>query len=698
MRKIGTAARRALRGNRGSGIVLVLVCMLCVSILGVTALYLSYTGLLLKVTERRSKADFYDATTAMDEIRAGVQTAASDSIAGAYKSALINYSNPAFTGGSDMSAGFQREFRNELYGWKDEAGDALFITSGGTYRYSTDVLKSFVSDSNTAVSVRDGKAAQVVYDTGKKTVLLKNVDVVYTNPRTHYTTEVSADISVGMPDFSYVVSQYSISGLPEFAVIAKDTLLQDYNNTQLVVDGSAYASRVLLKNEGSSLDIKRGTVVCAGLLSVNNAGPGSTPRLTVEDGASLWTNRIEVGASSSAVLDGRTYVKDDLELAGAASKASLGGSFYGFGNSLTAADQSSAILVNGRNTTLDLSGLSRLMLAGRSFVSNYKNAADSVVDVPMGESVSVRGNQEAYLAPAASLDGVSGNPWIFSGTAPAVTLKSGTSPWSGKTLADYGASLKPVYTKYPGTQQTVAYYFLQFDTAEHTNQYFKDYFSNNSGEISSYLDAYTSLSSVSGLTQSAGYTVEKNADGTYALGSYVTADSLVNSAAQMQSTFTQLTTTLFDRVSVSTNPYDYFVRADEIDAKLLPSSQSVFEFSDSAGAVVGLIVRGDYMIDGTSPEALRVVIATGSVIVKKEFHGLIIAGSNINMQNSVFAKAEEVTSAFSSACTVNGESLALSSFLRAGVADNTESGGSGTGSALSWNLDKLVSYQNWNKS
>jgi hypothetical protein len=69
MRKRLQAAYKALRGNSGSGIVLVLVCMLCVSMLGIMILYLSYTGMLLKMTQRQAQNDFYTATTAMDEVR-----------------------------------------------------------------------------------------------------------------------------------------------------------------------------------------------------------------------------------------------------------------------------------------------------------------------------------------------------------------------------------------------------------------------------------------------------------------------------------------------------------------------------------------------------------------------------------------------------------------------------------------------------
>ena len=48
----------SLRNNRGSGVVLVLVCMLFVSILGTTLLYMSYTGFRMKVAERQGKQTF----------------------------------------------------------------------------------------------------------------------------------------------------------------------------------------------------------------------------------------------------------------------------------------------------------------------------------------------------------------------------------------------------------------------------------------------------------------------------------------------------------------------------------------------------------------------------------------------------------------------------------------------------------------
>lgn len=134
-------------------------------------------------------------------------------------------------------------------------------------------------------------------------------------------------------------------------------------------------------------------------------------------GAALWANRIKIG-SSSALFRGTTYVQDDLDLSGSQTAATLAGSYYGFGNSLTDSTKSSAILVNGAETMLDMSGLTRLMLAGHSFITN-PSSSGTTTDVLMGESVSVRGNQRAYLVPTDYLDGAGSNPLIFDGASPA---------------------------------------------------------------------------------------------------------------------------------------------------------------------------------------------------------------------------------------------------------------------------------------
>ena len=67
-------------------------------------------------------------------------------------------------------------------------------------------------------------------------------------------------------------------------------------------------------------------------------------------------------------------------------------------------DDASAILVNGDNATIDLSGLKNLSLLGRSYIGTRYNknnmALRNKVNIPMSESISLKGNQVAYLVPS----------------------------------------------------------------------------------------------------------------------------------------------------------------------------------------------------------------------------------------------------------------------------------------------------------
>lgn len=696
MRKRLKNVRSVLRGNSGSGIVLVLVCMLCVSILGVMVMYLSYTGLLLKVTERQSKANFYDASTAMDEIRAGVQKAASDSIAVAYKEMLVHYSDAAYS--SNMTARFQEAFREQMKSWQTTVNSGTvnllsFANGANTGTYNADVLTSFVTSASATVTSTSNSSAS--YNAATNALVLKGVRVTYTDTK-NYTTSVTSDITIGMPDFTYVISSYSVSGLPSFALIAGNTLT-DGGIKAPTIDGSAYAGQITTSQTGiQPITLKNGTVISRGDISVNgtSVNDASPLRLVTENSVSLWAKRINVGANSAVNLAGSTYVLDDLDLAYRA-KATLSGSYYGFGNDEKDATKSSSILVNGTGTTLDMYGLSRLMLAGHSFVWDDKNLDLGTAEIMMGESVSVRGNQMAYLAPKSALtnngSAVTGNPLIYSSSDTLNVALKGDS----ELISKYGASLKTIHKNYPGANgQRIAYFFLQFDTPAHANAYFSDYFSSNSSRINDYINDYTTLTSATGTTQAAGYTIvsskDTNGKTTYSLGTVPSA-ALGTGAAQMQSTFGQLTRTLFASSSITddaTTPYTYFVDTTKINSAL-PSGRTEFT---TDGKTLGIICRGDYTIDGDIPDTVRVVIATGNVTVARDFSGLIIAGGNITLNASVSASSETST-AFGAAATINGTAYTLGDFLLHGATNTDSAGGSNSG----WNLDALITYRNWKK-
>ena len=62
-----------MQANRGSGLAIVMVAMVLLSLLATTLLNMTYVGYKVKTEDLQKKKDYYVVSTAMDEIRAGVQ-------------------------------------------------------------------------------------------------------------------------------------------------------------------------------------------------------------------------------------------------------------------------------------------------------------------------------------------------------------------------------------------------------------------------------------------------------------------------------------------------------------------------------------------------------------------------------------------------------------------------------------------------
>lgn len=668
--------RRFREDNRGSGIVVVLASMVCVALMGSSLLFLSYTGLRLKTTERQATRDFYSAETAVDEIRAGVQAIVSGAIATSYKYALETYSS-----GAHITERFETRFLEDLK-------RASLFTNSGT-KYDVSVLESFVSDPS-RITVEAASGGLVVHNAVEDTLILRDIQVTYTGTD-DYTTRIRTDLSISMPEFAYIMSATSISGLPQHALIAKEALQQNIGMTTIEIHGSAYAGTMLLGgNAGSRMTIEKGTLVCAGEAQVT--GSTANGRLTTEPSVKFWAGRIAVDGGSSAALGGETRVLDDLELAGSRASVVLSGSYYGFGDGTSddgrrsgQANRSSAILVNGLNAHLDVSGLNRLMLAGRGYISDslYAGAVSEGRTVGMLESVSVRSNQQMYLVDPAYLTGVTQNPAITAAGEPTATL----NPEGVALAAAHGFSLRHLQYFVPGGSQKITYYFMEFRDPVAANGYFESYFEKNRGQISSYLTTDSDLNASGSNTL--GYTI-RGREGNYTAGrpTGVTFD-----CTGMRSTFNQLKKTLIDSNTLSTaaDPYEYIV-----DTARVRAIHGAETFADETGAVIGLVTDGDYTIDGSRPD-LRMIIADGDVTVERSFRGLVICGGTIHIRNSVTMEADEheVMRTFNAVNTDDPADL-LRSYLANGAGDN--SGLADTGNTNAWNLNSLVACRNWTKN
>ena len=706
MKKLKKILRGFAGNNRGAGIVVVLVSMVCVALMGASILFMSYTAIRLKATERQASKDFYSVETAMDEIRAGVQSVASEAIASAYKYALENYST-----GLDVTSRFQAKFITDLKDSDLFRGD----TSTGE---RVAMLQSFVSNSSAQVSGSCG----VYYDDDKPNELvLEDITVTYT--ANGYTTTINTDIFINAPKFSYLTSSTRISGLPEHALIARKELKQTDNlKSEIVIFGSAYAGKMTLGGTSNSkLTISNVSLVCAG--DANISGKTAGGRLVTQpasDGSpfKFWAGRIVVNHDSSVNLTGETRVLNDLELAGSKAKAVLSGSYYGFGDGTVPpenandrdpsndnpADYSSAILVNGAKSTLDVSGLRRLMLAGRAFINNtlYPGAeTEGTGYTPQNletlESVSVRTNQQMYLIDPKYLSGISENPVIATSAEANLTTE-------GLALAEtYDFELKHLQLPATGvnTGQMVHYFLMDFDDDVKVSAYFEDYFRENSAQINSYLDAGSNLNS---LTISApGYAINgKNGD-----YSVIRADDADFGWDSLRATFDLLKTTLIDpNPDIDINnpdddkypydPYDYIVNDDMVNAVDGISEFMLDIDRDGELEVVAVVTDGDFTISSDDDyDDLLMVISSGNVTVNRNFTGLVISGGTIEIKGNVTLRSDPyfVPSAFTAK---NAEGKSVSEYLLHGT--DAVMGEDVQMNTDGWNMNSIVSYKNWIKN
>lgn len=186
-------------------------------------------------------------------------------------------------------------------------------------------------------------------------------------------------------------------------------------------------------------------------------------------------------------MNGNMYVADDLELAGRGSSVTLQGNYYGYNfqknygaqdpDSAKKAEFSSAMMVNGKSSHLDIKGLNYLLLAGRTFISRKLDASNE--DILMGESISARTNQLAYYVPLeyVSKDGRSLDQKKYA-------AYTGISESTLKGYLNSSRQVVPYY--FPGG----VYYYLNFNSEKSANDFFSEYYVNNQGKTAQYANIY----------------------------------------------------------------------------------------------------------------------------------------------------------------------------------------------------------------
>lgn len=577
MKKSSLKIRKLHKDNRGAGIATVLIVMGFLSLLVAGLLATSYMGYRVILSDRQSKDNFYTAESVLDDINVGLQGEISTALSEAYAHVMSNYS---FYGDSDTRTAklyelYTKKLNKLLQKDPDDASTAGI--------YSISKLRSYVSvellgdgdasrdnfGSYGAIVESDACPLTVVSGDG---IILKDLKITYVNSQ-GYVSMLSTDIHIALPDVNFGQSSAMLD-VYKYSIVADKGLMAGNRHTGRVItiSGDVYAADMTLGKQkitsagGSEYQLMNDVtvkfmpssfasnikIVSKGEIQVNGGKLVTEP---VSGGASetayvdLWGGDIVLDGSA-ADLNGNTYVANDIRLEKSknvtnGSTLKLAGTYMGFGyrdenaDSVVSADESSAIVVNGMNSSLDFSDLSSLSIGGHTYVSVsakktnvpgvsgeevwQEAGADeegaSVTEVLMGESVAVKSNQLVYMVPSEALgcvknaDGTVGesvfrsNPMkieqyqeILQNSSKYVLLdvnrgiKSLGKNASGQyhTLSEYMSptNYKPIVVTKQTNAGTLVYFYMQFVNQQAANRYFRDYYGVNEEQVDKYTRIY----------------------------------------------------------------------------------------------------------------------------------------------------------------------------------------------------------------
>lgn len=520
--------------NQGFSLFTVLIAVSFVGILGLLVLYIALSNFNMKITDLKGKDSFYTAERALEEIRTGLQEDVGNAMSKAYTQVLESYNVENRSQDSSMDRQRQSEFQDCFI---TELMRTLRVSKTEDNIYNMERLRGYVdlkydgSKESLIITNPAGSAPlmKAVKNVGKNTenngVLLKNLKVIYVDEKGRAAI-ICTDIRVLVPEVQFPTPS-TLPDLMNMIVVAdKGIVCEGTESTPTSINGSIYAgnlpSALAADSEtsikvipGASLNVESGDkVVCKGEISV-----GLNSTFTSAESVNLWVRGLNADSVQNVSLSGSTYFADDLTVTGKNNNVKISGNYYGYGSyesatsddcvakdqyeksGLTGAALSSAIVINGKNTTLDLSDTQKLMIAGRNYIASSKvkaNNRSNTNDVATGESLTVKGTQLAYLVPKEVL-GASGNPLTYDAYLAllngakdiSVNWDAAVEAWGSRTLRDIGVdSEKPVQTVF--YNDGFVYFYLNFTDAQKSADFMQMYYQNNP-TVKANMDKYLSF-------------------------------------------------------------------------------------------------------------------------------------------------------------------------------------------------------------
>lgn len=426
--------RKKIKGklnNSGSTLVVVLVMVAFMTVLGTVAVTSAMVGYKMKLVDKEVKRTFYSAEEVVDEIYAGLGMKTMNILQEAYMGVISSVTvTDTFEGDSYKRQVSNSEANRML---REKFTEDLIYALTQTKWASKDSVSSipgkdkFLDLINTEFIENPELAKAVSVDNisvDKTTVSGREVYTLrFKNCTVEYRTNNEADASDTQTYFSRVTFD-GVLDLDRYVNFSSDINngLREFEKFSLVgclgvdlsegaqVNSSAGIYAGVGSEAPSNNELTGGLVIKpSALLTVGgNSSLISKGRIFLESSAlkvtnsNLWcVDLITTGTGSNVDISGNAFVSDDTEINGDENKVAISGNYYGYskdGFSVADNTNSSAIIVNGNDTLLNLQGINTLMLAGRAYI-DYSSVGSSENDYLTGQSLALKGNQEVYLLP-----------------------------------------------------------------------------------------------------------------------------------------------------------------------------------------------------------------------------------------------------------------------------------------------------------
>lgn len=671
--------------NKGFTLASLLVIMLLASVLAALLLTVTVLNVQSKHVDRKSKETFYLSESIVDEIQAGIEAELGTALGTAYEEALPKLKNNSGT--------LQKEYAMRVISilYKKYTNHDYTEDYSITYPYDIEVVKSYLSDKNKDNRTVTLTCGNVDVDKANYRLILKDLHIEY-KTTDGYQSIMQMDFVIKVPDIRFENPGFYLT-LGDYSIITDGKLVNSLGGTSKI-NGNVYAGDgIVAKGGGNKINFVSDNIVTRKTIESDTGAEINI--IGKDEMCKVWADTIKTSNDSLdstlptklTVNNGKCYVKNDLVLdARNNNYVSLTGDYYGFGNNIEIPNESSAIIINGRKSILDLTGISNMMLAGRAFIdadpSNPKNG------VLMGESLSVKGNQVAYLIPGEYVRGGSNPTTIQAGMGPN-DIEVDFRPKDNREFTNIDSSYKNYIDTYKAmydgkeveevangsilqyldlnnstvgykkievfnnAEQREIYYYLEFRSEKLANKYFNEYFKENrdridertrlyvdSIKLSDDLNLYTIVGNLTSYNQST-----KKADVIYK----EEPNSVTAKCELYNNQYKNMIYNLYESGSVNgavenSSLFEKYIDNTEL-SKLTESVPEVFELDSNTKAIFVNNPNEAFKI-GTQFTGLYgsgIIVATGKVIVDKDFKGTIISKGGIEFLGEHELTADKYT-------------------------------------------------------